>query len=99
MEPARIRVTQIADFGTFVAFVGVDVETDEPVAVYVDHRPFTPFWQAWQEAGCPEPVDYDADGLTLNVDIVHDDEAVSDLGGDGSCGPTSARDPGNGRPT
>ena len=31
MEPIRIRVTRIIDFGTIISIVGVDLESNAPV--------------------------------------------------------------------
>ena len=47
MQPLRIRIDRIIDFGTVVSLVGVDTTTDLPVTTHVDHRPFAAFWQAW----------------------------------------------------
>jgi hypothetical protein len=77
MQPLRIRVERVVDFGTIVSLVGVDTETQQRVTVHVDHRPFEAFWQAWREAGFPQPIEYDAERLTLRLDMVpDDDEAV-----------------------
>ena len=54
MQPLRIRIDRIVDFGTVVSLVGVDTGTAMPVAIHVDHRPFAAFWKAWWEAGLPQ---------------------------------------------
>jgi hypothetical protein len=73
MQPLRIRVERIVDFGTIVSLVGVDTDNQQQVTVHIDHRPFEAFWQAWREAGFSQPIEYDADRLTLSVDMVPDD--------------------------
>ena len=75
MKPLRIRIDRIVDFGTVVSLIGIDTETAMPVTIHVDHRPFAAFWQAWWEADLPQPVEYDADRLTLHLDMMPDDEA------------------------
>jgi len=75
MKPLRIRIDRIVDFGTVVSLVGVDTTTTMPVTIHVDHRPFAAFWQAWWEAGLPQPVEYDADRLMLHLDMMPDDDA------------------------
>ena len=75
MEPIRIRVTRIIDFGTIVSIVGLDVASNKPIMVHVDHRPFQAIWDTWKAANFPQPITFDADRLTLNLDV--------ELGGDG----------------
>jgi len=75
MKPLRIRIDRIVDFGTVVSLVGVDTSTDLPVTIHVDHRPFAAFWNAWWQAGLPQPVEYDADRLMLHLDMLPADDA------------------------
>jgi hypothetical protein len=70
MTPIRLRIDRIVDFGTIVSLVGCDSETGEPVTVHVDHRPFKAFWDAWQQEGFPQPVEYDAERLILRLDVM-----------------------------
>ena len=70
MQPLRIRIDRIVDFGTVVSLVGVDTETAEPITIHVDHRPFAAFWRAWRDAGFPQPVEYAADRLMLHLDLL-----------------------------
>jgi hypothetical protein len=88
MQPLRIRIDRIVDFGTVVSLVGIDIETALPVTIHVDHRPFAAFWQAWREAGFPQPIEYQADRLMLHLDMLPVDGAEEvrlvesdDLGG------------------
>jgi hypothetical protein len=74
MQPLLLRIERIVDFGTIVSLVGVDTGNQQRVTVHVDHRPFEAFWQAWREAGFPQPIEYDADHLTLRLDMVPDDD-------------------------
>ena len=94
MQPLRIRIDRIIDFGTVVSLVGVDTTSAMPVAIHVDHRPFAAFWQAWWEAGLPQPVEYDADRLMLRLDMLptdHGDEVrLVELDGAGAT--TSSSD-------
>ena len=69
MEPIRIRVTRIIDFGTIVSIVGMDVVSNKPIMVHVDHRPFQAIWDTWKAANFPQPITFDADRLTLNLDV------------------------------
>jgi len=69
MEPIQIRVTRIIDFGTIVSIVGFDAATNRPVMVHVDHRPFQDIWDAWKAANFPQPIEFDADRLTLNLNL------------------------------
>jgi hypothetical protein len=79
MQPLRIRVDRIVDFGTVVSLVGIDTETTEPVAIHIDHRPFACFWQAWHDAGLPQPVEYEADRLLLRLSMLPADEGYCRL--------------------
>jgi hypothetical protein len=75
MQPLRIRIDRIVDFGTVVSLVGVDTETANPVTLHVDHRPFAAFWEAWRDAGFPQPIEYAADRLMLHLDLMPADDA------------------------
>jgi hypothetical protein len=72
----RVRVQRIIDFGTIVGVIGIDSETEKPVTVYVDHRPFQPFCQIWQ-AG---PSVLDADHVTLTLNLKPDQNGESGRG-------------------
>jgi hypothetical protein len=74
MQPLRIRIDRIVDFGTVVSLVGIDTETAKPVTIHVDHRPFAAFWKAWWEAGFPQPIEYEADRLMLHLDMLPADD-------------------------
>jgi hypothetical protein len=97
MKPLRIRIDRIVDFGTVVSLVGIDTETAKPVTIHVDHRPFAAFWQAWWEAGFPQPIEYDADRLMLHLDMMPDDDAeevrLVELDGAGVATPSDDRHP------
>jgi hypothetical protein len=69
MQPIRIRVDRVIDFGTIVSLVGVELETAQPISVHIDHRPFVEFWQAWHDVGFPQPIEYDAQGCTLRLEL------------------------------
>jgi hypothetical protein len=75
MEPIRIRVTRIMDFGTIVSIVGTDMVSNKPVMVHVDHRPFQAIWDTWKAANFPQPIAFDAERLTLNLDVELDEFA------------------------
>jgi len=74
MSPIRIRVSRIVDFGSIVSIVGVDLTSNKSVVVHVDHRPFQSIWETWQAAGFSQPITFDADRLTLNLDMNPDDD-------------------------
>jgi hypothetical protein len=73
----RMRVDRVIDFGTIVSLIGIELETAQPIAVHIDHRPFAEFWRPWHAAGFPQPIAYDAQGCTLSLDLSPDghDEA------------------------
>jgi hypothetical protein len=78
LEPVRIQLSEIIDFGVFITLVGVDAETNEPIAVYVDRRPPQSFLQAWQAEDLPEPILYQAERLMLTIDILLPDDPAGD---------------------
>lgn len=94
MKPLRIRIDRLIDFGTVVSLVGIDTETAKPVTIHVDHRPFAAFWEAWREAGCPQPIEYEADRLMLHLDMMPADDAdeVMLIEHDSSATATSGND-------
>ena len=69
MEPIRIRVSRIMDFGTIVSIIGTDLSSNKPVMVHVDHRPFQAIWDTWKHANFPQPVAFDAERMTLNLEV------------------------------
>jgi hypothetical protein len=75
VKPLFIRVYRIVDHGTIVSLVGVDTETDKPVTLHVDHRPFATFCEAWREAGFPQRTEYEADRLLLHLYMLPDGDA------------------------
>ena len=75
MQPLRIRIDRIVDFGTVVSLVGFDVTAAIPVTVHIDHRPFSAFSEAWRESGLAQPIEYEADRLTLRLDMLPADDA------------------------
>jgi len=76
MEPIRIRVTRIIDYGSIVSIVGIDTNLTKQVVIHVDYRPFQKIWEAWSEAGFSQPITFDADRLTLNLAMETDDETL-----------------------
>lgn len=70
MQSLRIRVDRVIDFGTIVSLIGTDLETERPVAVHVDLRPFAEIGQALPpETGLRRPIAYDSSGCTLTLDL------------------------------
>ena len=70
MEPLRIRINRIVDFGTVVSLVGFDTKAAMPVTIHIDHRPCALFWNTWCEAGLPQPIEYEADRLMVRLDMI-----------------------------
>lgn len=70
MQPLRIRINRIVDFGLAVSLVGIDIETSMAVSIHVDHRPFSVMRKALREAGLPPPIEYAAQGLMLHLDML-----------------------------
>jgi hypothetical protein len=86
MKPFRIRVDRVIDFGTIVSLIGIDAETGKPVTVHVDYRPFDVVWVAWQDVGSKQPIEYVADGLTLDLGLPADDRNERLLAGAAQTG-------------
>jgi hypothetical protein len=74
MRPMRVRIDRVVDFGTIVSLIGADIDSAKPVTIHVDHRPFAAFWEAWREAGFPQPIEYAADRLLLSLDMMPVDD-------------------------
>ena len=74
MQPLRIRIDRIVDFGTVVSLVGIDTKAAMPVTIHVDHRPFSSFSEAWREGGLAQPIEYEADQLMLHLDMLPADD-------------------------
>jgi hypothetical protein len=74
MQPLRIRLSRIVDCETIVSLVGIDSESNQAVTVHIVHRSYS-FWEAWREAGFPQPIAYQADRLVLRLDMVPDEGA------------------------
>jgi hypothetical protein len=79
MDPVRIRVTRIMDFGTIVSVIGVDFESGKPITVHIDHRPFADFWNAWKAGSFQQPVSFDAEDLTLSINMAAGDDDGGEL--------------------
>jgi hypothetical protein len=75
MQPLRVRIDRIVDFGTVVSLVGVDIETAMAVTIHVDDRPFTSFWEAWRKTGFSQPIEYAAHRLILHLDMLPAEDA------------------------
>src|SRR5437763_16896150 len=75
MQPLRIRIHRIVDFGTVVSLVGMDTKAAMPVTIHVDHRPFSSLSEAWRESGLAQPIEYESDRLMLHLDMLPTDEA------------------------
>jgi hypothetical protein len=86
MKPSRIRVDRVIDFGTIVSLIGIDAETGKPVTVHVDYRPFDVVWVAWQDVGSKQPIEYAANGLTLDLGLPADDQNERLLAGAAQTG-------------
>jgi len=70
MQPLRIRIDRIVDFGAVVSLVGIDAETTKPIVIHIDHRPFAVFQRALQEAGFAPLSEYAANQLMLHLDFL-----------------------------
>lgn len=75
MQPLRIRIDRIVDQGVIVSLIGVDLETDQPVTVHVDHQPTAAARAPEASAGSPDPIEYVANRLTLHLAMLPADDA------------------------
>lgn len=74
MDPVRVRVQHIIDFGSTVSIVGTDLASDQPVMVHIDHRPFDAVFADQGRSGKSKPVSFEANGLMLSLDITPEDD-------------------------
>ena len=74
MDPVRVRVQHIIDFGSTVSIVGIDLASNEPVMVHIDHRPFESVFADQGSSSKSKPVRLEADGLMLSLDIAPEDD-------------------------
>lgn len=79
MDPIRIRVARVIDFGKVVSVLGVDLETDKIVVVHIDHRPLDVILDSWKAPDFAQPLSFDADQLTLSLNMA---PAEGDDGGE-----------------
>ena len=86
MKPFRTRVDRVIDFGAIMSLIGIDAETKRAVTVHVDYRPFDVVWAAWQDVGSKQPIEYAADGLTLDLGLPADDQNQRPLIGEAQIG-------------
>ena len=73
MEPVRIRVTEILDFGKVISVIGIDLESQKQVVVHVDHRPWKAVMDSWRTNDLPAPVSFGAVHLTLSLEMSPDE--------------------------
>jgi hypothetical protein len=69
MHAMRIRVDRVVDFGTSVSLIGIESDTEQPIAVHLDYRPLAACSLAQHEAESSLLIEYDARGLTLTLDL------------------------------
>lgn len=47
MQPVRIHVEKVVDFGSVVAIIGIDTEANSAIVVQIDRRPLSVIEAAW----------------------------------------------------
>jgi hypothetical protein len=80
MDPLTVRVSQIIDFGKVVTIVGTDLQSNMPIMVHVDHRPFQSVWQTCQPDPNFPPLNFQANGLVMNLEISPDLTEIGSAG-------------------
>ena len=78
MEPIRVRVSRVVDFGEITSFVGKEIGTEKSVVIHVDYREVSTLWDAWKVSGFPQPMEFEAEQVTLSVDLSCDDDAQTE---------------------
>ena len=69
MHAMCIRVDRVVDFGTSVSLIGIENDTEQPIAVPLDYMPIAACSLAQHEPESPRPIEYDARGLMLTLDL------------------------------
>jgi hypothetical protein len=79
MQPVRIHVEKVFDFGNVVAVIGVDTEANTAVVVQVDRRPLSVIEAAWllSRLQCREAFSADQLVLNLGFDMAPDGEPAA----------------------
>jgi hypothetical protein len=70
MQPVRIHVEKVFDFGSVVAITGIDLEANTAIVVQIDRRPLSVIEAAWflNRLQCREAFSAEAQ-LVLNLDF------------------------------
>ena len=85
MEPIKVRLRRVVDFGSVTSFLGKEIGSDKTIVVHVDYRDVSTLWDAWKVSGFPQPLEFEAEQVTLNLEFHCEDE------GDGEQLPATAR--------
>ena len=67
MNPVRMRIQQIMDFGAMVSISGIDLELNRPVVIHIDYRPVERVSELWRSVSEAASDVFEADGLLLEV--------------------------------
>lgn len=73
MEPIKIRIRRVVDFGEITSFVGTEVGTEKSVVIHIDYQPVSALWNVWR-ATREQPMEFKAESVTLNLEFDCDDE-------------------------
>ena len=74
MEPIKVRLRRVVDFGSVTSFFGKEIGSDKTVVVHVDYRDVSTLWDAWKVSGFPQPLEFEAQQVTLNLEFHCDDD-------------------------
>ncbi len=78
MNNIAVRVRRVVDWGSIDSFVGNDIYTQKEIVIHVDYREVSTLWDAWKVSGFPQPLEYEAGEVTLNLELNCDDKAERD---------------------
>jgi hypothetical protein len=76
MQPLRLRVYRIVDFGSIVSLICGDPDTASGVTIHIESEPLKSnlLSKIRRHAGCGKPVQYAADRLLLHLDMLPADD-------------------------
>jgi hypothetical protein len=72
MDPVKMRIDRIMDFGPIVSIVGTELASNQRVVIHVDYRPIEAICDTWRSAGLRDEAAFEADQLMLNLEIDHE---------------------------